>query len=54
VEIDLAEPFDTVADALGLLIADLGRWLCELEERIGRLEAGGAAERPSLLPSEAV
>jgi hypothetical protein len=54
VEIDLAEPFDTVADALGLLIADLGRWLCELEERIERLEAGGAVERSSLLPSEAV
>jgi len=55
VEIDVAEPFGTVADALGLLIADLGRWLCDLEARIERLEEGaGVMERGNPLPSEAV
>lgn len=37
-EIDITEQPAPVAEALGMLIADLGRWLCELEERIERLE----------------
>jgi hypothetical protein len=50
VEIDISEPTATVAEALGLVIADLGRWLCELEERIERLEADAKAVVASARP----
>lgn len=44
-EVDITEHPATVTEALGMLIADLGRWLCELEERIERLEADVVARR---------
>ena len=46
-EVDVTEEAATVAGALGMLIADLGRWLCELEERIARLEAEARAHAAS-------
>ena len=47
-EIDITEPGDTVAEALGTIVADLGRWLCELEERIERLERAAGAAAPKM------
>ena len=44
-EIDVTEQPAPVAEALGMLIADLGRWLCELEDRIEQLEAHAHATR---------
>ena len=42
-ELDITEAPAPVTEALGLLIADLGRWLCDLEERLERLEANANA-----------
>lgn len=42
-EVDITEPAGTLGETLGLIVADLGRWLGELEERIERLEAASNA-----------